>query len=145
MSNEWWLKDFLMSWNWTWKTLKHIFSSHKYLMDLLVRSKTLTIFPCCRLYTVDEFSVQTCSKCLLWMPDELFITEIVQNQTLSVKRHLITFSTQNSDIKNPLSSKVNPIFSYQKICHGAFYVLALQPTERRWTEIRISTGTPSVL
>ena len=44
------------------------------------------------------------------MPDELFFTEIVQNQTLSVKRHLITFSTQHSDIRNPLSSQVNAIF-----------------------------------
>ena len=79
------------------------------------------------------------------MPEELFVTEIVENKSLSVKRHLITFSTQNSDIKNPLSSKVNPVFSYQKICQGAFYVLALQPTERRWPEKGISRGTPPVL
>ena len=93
------------------------------------------IFTCCRLYTVEEFSVQTCSKCLLWMPDELFNTELVQNQSLSVKRHLITFRTQHSDIKNPLSSKVNAIFSYQKICEDAFYVVALQRTEGRRSEI----------
>ena len=79
------------------------------------------------------------------MPDELFNTEIVQNQSVSVKRHLITFKTQNYDIKNPLSSKVMLYFHIKRFCQLAFYVLALQRTEGRWSEKRFSAGTPAVL
>ena len=62
------------------------------------------------MYPVEEFSVQTCSKCLEWMPDELFTARIVQNKTFSLKRDLITFQSDTFDIKNPRTSEVNPWF-----------------------------------
>ena len=60
-----------------------------------------------RYYTKDEFGVQTCSKCLQWMPEELFRKHEVENATISIQRSLITSSeTKFFDILNPLTFKV---------------------------------------
>jgi len=58
-----------------------------------------------RYYTKEEFGVQTCSKCLQWMPEELFRDHEVDNQTISIHRSLITYNNNKFDILNPLSFK----------------------------------------
>ena len=83
-----------------------------------------------RLYPVEEFSVQTCSKCLEWMPDELFTARIVQNKTFSLKRDLITFQSDTFDIKNPRTSEVNPWF----LISGMWDVTLLQVYSHQQTD-----------
>ena len=42
-----------------------------------------------RYYDEDEFSVRTCSMCLSWMPESLFIDHKVENNTVSVQKNLL--------------------------------------------------------
>ena len=96
-------------------------------------------------YSVEDFSVQTCSKCLQWMPEELFQTRTVENKTVSVQRDLLTFKSHTSDIKNPRTFQVNTDFLISKIKELFYDVSALQRPTDRPAEGWISQGSAALL
>ena len=82
-------------------------------------------------YSVEDFSVQTCSKCLQWMPQELFQTRTVENKTVSVQRDLLTFKSHTSDIKNPRTFQVNTDFLISKDKGAPLWCCSFTATNRQ--------------